>query len=51
VFTDAAGNELTSQDLQALATLFGSIGMILDGFDNLLVPAYLVFSISVFAGW
>jgi len=51
VFTDAAGNELTSQDLQALATLFGSIGIILDGFDNLLVPAYLVFSVSVFAGW
>jgi len=51
VFTDAAGNELTSRDLQALATLFGSVGMILDGFDNLLVPAYFVFSIIVFAGW
>ena len=51
VFTDAAGNELTNQDLQALAALFGSIGAILNGFDNLLFPAYLVFSVSILAGW
>ena len=51
VFTDANGTELASRDLQALATLFGSVGLILDGFDNLLVPAYLVFTISVFSGW
>ena len=51
VFTDAAGNELTDQDLQALGALFQSIGAILDGFDNLPFPAYLVFSISILAGW
>ncbi|MGD8727711.1 MAG: hypothetical protein PVH40_08705 [Gemmatimonadales bacterium] len=51
VFTDSAGNALTNQDLQALAALFGSIGIILDAFDNLLVPAYLVFSVSILAGW
>ena len=51
VFTDSAGNQLTNQELQALAALFGSIGAILDGFDNLLLPAYLVFSISILAGW
>ena len=51
VFTDAAGNELTDQDLQALGALFQSIGAILDAFDNLLFPAYLVFSISILAGW
>ncbi len=51
VFTDAAGNELTNQDLQALAALFASVGAILNGFDNLLFPAYLVFSVSILAGW
>jgi hypothetical protein len=51
VFTDSAGNELTNQELQALAALFGSIGAILNGFDNLLFPAYLVFSVSILAGW
>ncbi len=51
VFTDADDNELTNQELHALAALFGCVGLLLDGFDNLLIPAYLVFSISVFGGW
>jgi hypothetical protein len=51
VFTDAAGNELTNQELSALAALFGTIGLIVDAFDNLLFPAYLVFSVSILAGW
>ena len=51
VFTDANEDELTNQELHALAALFGCIGLIFEGFDNLLIPAYLVFSISVFGGW
>ncbi len=49
VFTDVAGNELTPAQLQALAEIFHSIGEILDGFDDLLKPAYAVFSVAIFS--
>jgi hypothetical protein len=47
VFTDAAGNPLTEEQLRALAEIFGSVGEIIDEFDDLLIPAYLVLHVSI----
>jgi hypothetical protein len=47
IFVDAAGNPLTEQQLRALAELFASVGSIIDEFDDLLIPAYLVLQVSI----
>jgi hypothetical protein len=49
VFEDGQGNPLTGDQLQALAELFESVFEILDHFDDLLVPAFLVLQIPVYA--
>ena len=47
IFTDAAGNPLTGEQLRSLAELFDSVGDIIDEFDDLLIPAYLVLQVSI----
>ncbi|MDH3289493.1 MAG: hypothetical protein OEO20_03295 [Gemmatimonadota bacterium] len=47
VFTDGADNPLTAEQVQALGELFNSVGAVIDGFDDLLIPAYLVLQVSI----
>jgi hypothetical protein len=47
VFTDGADNPLTGEQAQALAELFFGVGAVIDGFDDLLIPAYLVLQVSI----
>lgn len=48
VFEDGQGNPLTGQQLQALAQMLGSVFELLDTFDDLLGPAFLVLQIPVY---
>lgn len=47
VFTDGADNPLSAEQAGALAELFLGIGAVIDGFDDLLIPAYLVLQVSI----
>ncbi len=47
VFTDGADNPLSAEQVQALGELFEGIGAVIDGFDDLLIPAYLVLQVSI----
>jgi len=47
VFVDAAGNPLTQEQLSALGQLLDGVGHIIDEFDDLLIPAYLVLQVSI----
>ncbi len=47
VFTDGADNPLSAEQGQALAELFGRIAVVIDRFDDLLIPAYLVLQVSI----
>jgi hypothetical protein len=49
VFQDGAGDPLTGDQLHALAQMLDSVFDFLDSFDNLLVPAFLVLQIPVYA--
>lgn len=48
-FVDGNGNPLTGDQLQALGEMFESVFEILDSFDDLLGPAFLVLQIPVYA--
>lgn len=48
-FVDANGDPLTGDQLQALGEMFESVFEILDSFDDLLGPAFLVLQIPVYA--
>lgn len=47
VFTDGADNPLSAEQAGALAELFEGVGAVIDGFDDLLIPAYLVLQVSI----